>query len=148
MVEICYFSDFMVGRWRSLLVLSFQKHVVAGPQVTYNIVRQPGIPRQHGISTIILHRKSYLLLFLNQSQNSSMYIIIRFYFYFRLAFKGLKLLFTCKHMVKFFDWTVISLFRRCVAKYPKNVMMVNAANDEEWTYTEVMFLLDHHNKMT
>merc|ERR1712226_1531618 len=55
----------------------------------------------------------------------------------RLAWKGIRLLFFCKYLVKWNDWTVVSLFRKCAQKYPQNPMLVNCASGKEWTYTEV-----------
>ena len=55
--------------------------------------------------------------------------------------KGFRMLFYCKYLVKWFDYTVINLFRKTVQKYPNKAMLVNCASGKEWTYTEVMILI-------
>ena len=66
---------------------------------------------------------------------------ISLYFYIsRLAFKGIRLLAYCKYLAKWYDWTVVSQFRKCVKKYPRKVMLVNCTSEQEWTYTEVIEL--------
>ena len=56
----------------------------------------------------------------------------------RLAYKGIKLLFYCKYVAKWYNWTVVSKFRESAEKYPHKVMLVNCASGEEWTYTQVI----------
>ena len=55
--------------------------------------------------------------------------------------KGFRMLFYCKYLVKWYDYTVINLFRKTVQKYPNKAMLVNCASGKEWTYTEVMLLI-------
>ncbi len=40
--------------------------------------------------------------------------------------------------IKFFDKTVVDMFRDVVAKYPNRVMFVNASDETEWTYSKVL----------
>ena len=58
----------------------------------------------------------------------------------RLAHKGIKMLFYCKYVAKWYNWTVVSKFRESVEKYPHKVMLVNCASGEEWTYTQVTLI--------
>ena len=48
------------------------------------------------------------------------------------------MLFYCKYVAKWYNWTVVSKFRESVEKYTHNVMLVNCASGEEWTYTQVI----------
>ena len=60
--------------------------------------------------------------------------------------KGIHMLLYCKYLVKWYDYTVVSLFRQTVQKYPNKAMLVNCATGKEWTYTEViLFKLDHYS---
>ena len=57
--------------------------------------------------------------------------------FFRLMEKGFRMLFYCKYLVKWNDYTVVSLFRKTVQKYPQKAMLINCASGKEWTYSEV-----------
>ena len=66
--------------------------------------------------------------------------------------KGFRMLFYCKYLVKWYDYTVINLFRKTVQKYPNKAMLVNCASGKEWTYTEVILFIsllhNNHTKQT
>ena len=54
--------------------------------------------------------------------------------------KGFRMLFFCKYLVKWNDYTVVSLFRKTVQKYPQKAMLINCASGKEWSYSEVRLL--------
>ena len=42
---------------------------------------------------------------------------------------------------KFTNANVVSRFRQMLAKFPDRVMYVNATNDEEWTFQQVIMVV-------
>ena len=85
-----------------------------------------------GISIVLLRWGfCFLMLYESMKCHDSFYFVI-----WRLAFVGIKLM-SYIWLSQLKNRTAIDWFRMCVKKYPNNVMLVNCANDAEWTYTKV-----------
>ena len=58
----------------------------------------------------------------------------------RLLTRGLKLIFRMIY-VKTFDITIIKAFRQVLRKYPNRIMLVNATNGKEWSYSQASHVM-------
>ena len=58
----------------------------------------------------------------------------------RLLTRGLKLIFRMIY-VKTFDITIIKAFRQVLGKYPNRIMLVNATNGKEWSYSQASHVM-------